>query len=480
MDIRLFTRFLFLAFFLLFSSFSFSSTVTLPFSQFECVGLYNTAPYERLDGYSTTKEGCISISTAAFSSRSCATFNTIYEYDSSSTYRGYPASCIRKNGTSTIFLAIRPITFKNTCPPNYPINNNNGTCSNNEPPTCTESEVLDPSTNTCVPAPTCPEAGTKDKSSYGPPNLLGFSACTANNCIIQVGTTDGLSLCTGGGTADEQCAYTTYYTGQACTYNPDNTTWNPPGHEWPEVPKPDLPVPDQPDLPLPDSGGGNGGYDPDAGIEDNFTPPNPDTSPDTDNPNLGAEGNAGVVNELNSANKSLQNIEAILTQTRKDQNENAATQERYNSGILGAINSIDKSVSGASGSGGGGGNGDGDSGSGCDPEKEQCESGLNFGRPEVKDPFENILDASDIAEVQAKTTDIKTSLKSKIDEIKNLISVPKYETGGSVPAVEFSLQHGDSNIQVKNDALSRISPDIANIITLVVAVICFGIVAARR
>ncbi|EEY99249.1 probable coat protein A precursor [Vibrio sp. RC586] len=348
------------------------------------------------------------------------------------------------------------------------------------PPTCNSDEVLNPSTNTCVPAPTCPEAGTKDKSSYGPPNLLGFSACTANNCIIQVGTTDGLSLCTGGGTADEQCAYTTYYTGQACTYNPDNTTWNPPGHEWPEVPKPDLPVPDQPDLPLPDSGGGNSGYDPDAGIEDNFTPPNPDTSPDTDNSNLGAEGNAGVVNELNSANKSLQNIEAILTQTRKDQNENAATQERYNSGILGAINSIDKSVSGASGSGGGGGNGDGDSGSGCDPEKEQCESGLNFGRPEVKDPFENILDASDIAEVQAKTTDIKTSLKSKINEIKNLISVPKYETGGSVPAVEFSLQHGNSNIQVKNDALSRISPDIANIITLVVAVICFGIVAARR
>ncbi|GIB92849.1 hypothetical protein VCSRO190_2524 [Vibrio cholerae] len=349
-----------------------------------------------------------------------------------------------------------------------------------EPPTCNSNQVLNPETNTCVPAPTCPAEGTKDKSSYGPPNLLGFSACTANNCIIQVGTTDGLSLCTGGGTADEQCAYTTYYTGQACTYNPDNTTWNPPAHEWPEVPKPDLPVPDQPDLPLPDSGGGNGGYDPDAGIEDNFTPPNPDTSPDTDNPNLVAEGNAGVVNELNSANKSLQNIEAILTQTRKDQNENAATQERYNSGILGAINSIDKSVSGASGSGGGGGNGDGDSGSGCDPEKEQCESGLNFGRPEVKDPFENILDASDIAEVQAKTTDIKTSLKSKIDEIKNLISVPKYETGGSVPAVEFSLQHGDSNIQVKNDALSRISPDIANIITLVVAVICFGIVAARR
>lgn len=348
------------------------------------------------------------------------------------------------------------------------------------PPSCNSDEILNPETNTCIPAPTCPAEGTKDKSSYGPPNLLGFSACTANNCIIQVGTTDDLSLCTGGGTADEQCSYTTYYTGQACTYNPDNTTWNPPGHEWPEVPKPDLPVPDQPDLPLPDSGGGNGGYDPDAGIEDNFTPPNPDTSPDTDNPNLGAEGNAGVVNELNSANKSLQNIEAILTQTRKDQNENAATQERYNSGILGAINSIDKSVSGASGSGGGGGNGDGDSGSGCDPEKEQCESGLNFGRPELKDPFENILDASDIAEVQAKTTDIKTSLKSKIDEIKNLISVPKYETGGSVPAVEFSLQHGDSNIQVKNDALSRISPDIANIITLVVAVICFGIVAARR
>lgn len=381
----------------------------------------------------------------------------------------------RFSGKSSL---IQPI--KKICPDTHPSDNGDGTCSNNEPPTCTESEVLDPSTNTCVPAPTCPAEGTKDKSSYGPPNLLGFSACTANNCIIQVGTTDGLSLCTGGGTADEQCAYTTYYTGQACTYNPDNTTWNPPGHEWPEVPKPDLPVPDQPDLPLPDSGGGNGGYDPDAGIEDNFTPPNPDTSPDADNPNLGAEGNAGVVNELNSANKSLQNIEAILTQTRKDQNENAATQERYNSGILGAINSIDKSVSGASGSGVGGGNGDGDSGSGCDPEKEQCESGLNFGRPEVKDPFENILDASDIAEVQAKTTDIKTSLKSKIDEIKNLISVPKYETGGSVPAVEFSLQHGDSNIQVKNDALSRISPDIANIITLVVAVICFGIVAARR
>ncbi|MGT3789112.1 hypothetical protein ACVTD8_07065 [Vibrio cholerae] len=455
MDIRLFTRFLFVGFCFLFSASSFSS------------GSWQA--YDGLSGY---------LLKSATSSVSChaAILAKYSDQLRPNTYIHYNYPCY----SDDLFWSVNVVFYEfqnSTCSelPVYPSTQ----CPPPKPPTCTESEVLDPSTNTCVPAPTCPAEGTKDKSSYGPPNLLGFSACTANNCIIQVGTTDGLSLCTGGGTADEQCAYTTYYTGQACTYNPDNTTWNPPGHEWPEVPKPDLPVPDQPDLPLPDSGGGNGGYDPDAGIEDNFTPPNPDTSPDTDNPNLGAEGNTGVVNELNSANKSLQNIEAILTQTRKDQNENAATQERYNSGILGAINSIDKSVSGASGSGGGG-NGDGDSGSGCDPEKEQCESGLNFGRPEVKDPFENILDASDIAEVQAKTTDIKTSLKSKIDEIKNLISVPKYETGGSVPAVEFSLQHGDSNIQVKNDALSRISPDIANIITLVVAVICFGIVAARR
>ncbi len=462
MDIRLFTRFLFIGFCFLFSASSYSSTVPIGY-KYQCRILHG-----KYDTYVNVQ-----------SLNDAVPFIT-RKYNKDTTWWDGIRFVDRIGGGYDLLIDCLHISSDSSCPTTHPFLTPNGLCSNNEQPTCTESEVLDPSTNTCVPAPTCPAEGTKDKSSYGPPNLLGFSACTANNCIIQVGTTDGLSLCTGGGTADEQCAYTTYYTGQACTYNPDNTTWNPPGHEWPEVPKPDLPVPDQPDLPLPDSGGGNGGYDPDAGIEDNFTPPNPDTSPDTDNPNLGAEGNAGVVNELNSANKSLQNIEAILTQTRKDQNENAATQERYNSGILGAINSIDKSVSGASGSGGGGGNGDGDSGSGCDPEKEQCESGLNFGRPEVKDPFENILDASDIAEVQAKTTDIKTSLKSKIDEIKNLISVPKYETGGSVPAVEFSLQHGDSNIQVKNDALSRISPDIANIITLVVAVICFGIVAARR
>lgn len=467
MDIRLFTRFLFIGFCFLFSSFSYSASwVRFP----------NSNP----DSFSSSSDNSGNCSIAHSNQEKI--LKGIYSPPRYAFfYLPKPNACKVSWGTAYFEYSYYVLDMHNNeCPPNHTLPVYPSTICNPVPPTCTESEVLDPSTNTCVPAPTCPAEGTKDKSSYGPPNLLGFSACTANNCVIKVGTTDDLSLCTGGGTADEQCSYTTYYTGQACTYNPDNTTWNPPGHEWPEVPKPDLPVPDQPDLPLPDSGGGNGGYDPDAGIEDNFTPPNPDTSPDTDNPNLGAEGNAGVVNELNSANKSLQNIEAILTQTRKDQNENAATQERYNSGILGAINSIDKSVSGASGSGGGGGNGDGDSGSGCDPEKEQCESGLNFGRPEVKDPFENILDASDIAEVQAKTTDIKTSLKSKIDEIKNLISVPKYETGGSVPAVEFSLQHGDSNIQVKNDALSRISPDIANIITLVVAVICFGIVAARR
>ncbi|EMK6838346.1 hypothetical protein V9J89_003428 [Vibrio cholerae] len=469
MDIRLFTRFLFLAFCFLFSASSFSSDRIPTIQLYTCTIIPSNLPTGLEDSKSI--QDCYQFAPQSSNYQHC---------DSSALFDdGSRVRCNHKLGPSYGSLQLVRRTIYMGCPSGYD-KVSEYYCVKNNTPQCNSDQVLDPSTNTCVPAPTCPAEGTKDKSSYGPPNLLGFSACTANNCIIQVGTTDGLSLCTGGGTADEQCAYTTYYTGQACTYNPDNTTWNPPGHEWPEVPKPDLPVPDQPDLPLPDSGGGNGGYDPDAGIEDNFTPPNPDTSPDTDNPNLGAEGNAGVVNELNSANKSLQNIEAILTQTRKDQNENAAIQERYNSGILGAINSIDKSVSGASGSGGGGGNGDGDSGSGCDPEKEQCESGLNFGRPEVKDPFENILDASDIAEVQAKTTDIKTSLKSKIDEIKNLISVPKYETGGSVPAVEFSLQHGNSNIQVKNDALSRISPDIANIITLVVAVICFGIVAARR
>lgn len=457
MDIRLFTRFLFLAFFLFFSSNSFSRDFSTRAELFKYL--------------STDKGSCTSLRPIEFkiardgSVNSYSLFYRLGPY-----YDGSVGPWEYCRGGSFPYDGASQCDFyldDGSCPPKE----------------CNSDEILDPSTNTCVPAPTCPEAGTKDKSNYGPPNLLGFSACTANNCIIKVGTTDDLLVCTGGGTPDEQCNYTTYYTGQACTYNPDNTTWNPPGHEWPEVPKPDLPVPDQPDLPLPDSGGGNGGYDPDAGIEDNFTPPNPDTSPDTDNPNLSADGSAGVVNELNSSNKSLQNIEAILTQTRRDQNKHAASQERYNSGILGALNSINKSVSGASGSGGGG-NGDhvddGDSGSGCDPEKEKCESGLNFGRPEVKDPFETILDASDIADYQTKTETTKTTIKSKIDEIKNLITVPQYDTGGTIPATEFTLTHQSGNIQVKNDALQRISPDISTILTFAVAVICFSIVTARR
>ncbi|MBT2911837.1 hypothetical protein V6B11_007885 [Vibrio anguillarum] len=298
------------------------------------------------------------------------------------------------------------------------------------PLNCVPPQILDSATNTCIDPPKCPDAGTVYEKTYGPSGYSGFTGCRPNNCVIQIGSSGAVQVCTGVGTDKESCGYTSRYTGQACTFDANNSKWQQPGHQWPDVPKPDVPNIGQPDPDLPDSGSG-GGYNPDEGIEKDPTPPNPDTSPDTDNPNLDKEGNDGVINELNSANKSLQNIDSVLDDTLRHHKDSAKKDALYNSGILGALNKIETAVSNIKPGGGGGG---GDGGDGECPEGEDCSGAVaSYDCESEKFECEGDVIQCLSAEIQFKNhcinselSDLEVALK-KITSVDNVAAIVQEE-----------------------------------------------------
>lgn len=238
------------------------------------------------------------------------------------------------------------------CPTSHPIDNGDGTCSNNHTP---EPEPHQ-----------CPESGTFFKRLNGGKSISGFSTCIPENCVVAIQKpTPQVCIAFGGG-EEYRCPWDVFYTGQQCSYNPDAPGLQPPDHEWPDEPVP-TPDPDLPEIPdLPDGGeGGEGGgvqppiYDPDGKPqpEDPVTKPNPDPTPDPDDPNL-SDGDNAIVGELSEANQRLENIDHTLedlTNTTKLDND---TMEAYQASLLGELQKMNTTLTnGIGGGGGGAGNG---------------------------------------------------------------------------------------------------------------------------
>ncbi|HDM8168475.1 TPA: hypothetical protein P0E23_001069 [Vibrio harveyi] len=233
------------------------------------------------------------------------------------------------------------------CPTSHPIDNGDGTCSNNETP------EPDPHS--------CPDSGTFFKRLTGGKSINGYSTCIPENCVVGIqAPVPQVCIALGGGT-DYRCPWDVFYTGQACKYNPDAPGLNPPDHEYPDVPV-DKPDPDLPDIPeLPDGGGEGGGveppiYDPDAKPEpeDPVEKPNPDPTPDPDDPNL-SHGENAIVGELSEANQRLENIDHVLedlTNTTKLDND---ALHAYQASLLGEMQTMNKTLEDGIGGGGGGG-----------------------------------------------------------------------------------------------------------------------------
>ena len=369
----------------------------------------------------------------------------------------------------------RPVgTYKGVlthCPTSHPIDNGDGTCSNNEPP--------EPHS--------CPDAGTFVHKTWGREGLNGWSTCRSDNCVV-VAQVEGHSsmpsgVCYVNEAGKRICRYDLFYTGQACNFDPNKPGVNPPDHEYPDEPvtPPDTENPPSPDLP--DEGGDIEPpiYDPDGEgdgkPDDPVQPPNPDPKPDPDDPNL-SDGENAVVGELSEANQRLENIDHTtqeLTNTVKLDNDSLL---EYQAHLLGEMKQMNQQLADGVGGGGGGGNGDGDGDGSC--EGEDCTPVGFPGAPEVVDPFAEILDETDISDILTRTEEVKTQMEAQISNFKGLFNVPNYGTGGTIAPIEFDLNHHNTSIPVKFGIFGEISDEISAIILMVAGFIAFLIVTTRR
>ncbi|GHZ64076.1 virulence factor TspB C-terminal domain-related protein [Vibrio cholerae] len=388
MDMRLFTGLvikLFLAFCFLFSSLSYSGTVPIQDS-FDCSN--------HVTGQTivTTLSNC-PVYLSSNLHPDCFPDSQISIIQTTSNPLSYSYSCKGPGWYgSTVTRTFGASSFKSKnsiCPDSHPINNGNGTCSP-QPPECNSDQILNPETNTCDARCTAPDVWdpvtnqcitpknrcdilgerkpvveTDWRQSTLGSSFVGKHACMPSGCVI-TGTKDVGCL-----SDSDRCYGDAKYTGTECTYTEGVTTgWC--SDETCSDQTPVEPVPD-PENPNPEPPSPN----PDPTPGDNLTPPNPDTSADPNNPNLDEEANKGVVNELNTANKQLENIQKTLEVTLDEITTQNKQIDKANDKIILGIQNLtqavnDKPVGGGGGGSGGEGEGEGSSVSGASCDAFEC------------------------------------------------------------------------------------------------------------
>lgn len=238
--------------------------------------------------------------------------------------------------------------YGSSCPAGQEVTYPNTSCEP-IPPDCTDSEILDTETNTCQPIPTCPDSGTFYKTLYGRSGFDGYSSCLSSNCVVQMQDAKPIQACTGANSSSESCNYDVFYTGQKCTYDPNNTGMQTPDYQWPDTPThPTGGTPTDPDIPT-DT---NPEYNPDAGSTgDDTAMPNPNPTPDPDNPNL-TESENDIVGGLSVANQHLENITFGIDRVNASINQASKSDLDYQKHILGQLKTIaDKPTGGGGGTG---------------------------------------------------------------------------------------------------------------------------------
>ncbi|HFG1968658.1 TPA: hypothetical protein ACGF6M_001925 [Vibrio cholerae] len=420
---RIYTRIvikLFLAFCFLFSVSSFSSTVSYTNLQ-EC-----RAPngLDRL-GFAESIQGCVQFATKSPNYHRC---NGGFTFG----YRGLPAYlCNSKYGVGEEILIYHGWATKKGCPSTHPIDNKDGTCTV-EPPQCNADQILNPETNTCDARCTAPDVWDPVTSQCITPknrcdilgerkpvvetdwrqstlgsSVVGKHACMPSGCVI-VGTKDVGCL-----SDSDRCYGDAKYTGTECTYTEGVTSgWC--SNETCSDQEPVEPLPD-PNNPNPEPPSPN----PDPTPGDNLTPPNPDTSPDPNNPNLEEESNKGVVNELNTANKQLENIQKTLEVTLDEITTQNKDVDKANDKLILGIQNLTKAINDKPVGGGGGG-----SGGGTCPDGEDC-SGAVASFDCESETFQCKGDVIQClsAEIQFKEHCLKTEFKQFETALKKITTV---------------------------------------------------------
>lgn len=375
MDIRLFTGLvikLFLAFCFLFSAHSFSSTVPIGY-KYQCRILHAT--YDTYVNVQSLNDA------VPFITR---------KYNKDTTWWSGLRFADRMGGGYDILIDCLHISSDSSCPTTHPFLTPSGLCSDTEPPQCNADQILNPETNTCDARCTAPDVWdpvtnqcitpknrcdilgerkpvveTDWRQSTLGSSFVGKHACMPSGCVI-TGTKDVGCL-----SDSDRCYGDAKYTGTECTYTEGVTTgWC--SDETCSDQTPVEPVPD-PENPNPEPPSPN----PDPAPGDNLTPPNPDTSADPNNPNLDEEANKGVVNELNTANKQLENIQKTLEVTLDEITTQNKQIDKANDKLILGIQNLtqavnDKPVGGGGGGSGGEGEGEGSSVSGASCDAFEC------------------------------------------------------------------------------------------------------------
>lgn len=327
-----------------------------------------------------------------------------------------------------------PVYPSNECPPSPSCNSDQilnpetNTCDAR----CTEPDIWDPVTEQCItPKNRCDILGERKpnvevdwKQSALGSSFVGQYSCMPSGCIV-TGTSDVGCL-----SDNDRCYGDAVYTGKLCNYQPGTTSGWCSNEDCIDSDE-ETPNPDEPD------------YNPDPTPGDDFTPPNPDVSPDADNPNLNEEGNKGVVNELNTANKTLENIQTVLETTLKENVAQNKEVDKYSQKMILGIQNLTTAVnsinipSGGGGSGGGDGGGSGDdssvSGGSCDDfsckgdavvcyiAKKQWEESCGVEKakrddiPKLTDAFNKITTENPIEDLDAGSLDISTVMNKYTD-----------------------------------------------------------------
>ncbi|HBC3995529.1 TPA: hypothetical protein KD875_002184 [Vibrio cholerae] len=300
------------------------------------------------------------------------------------------------------------------------------------PPQCNSDEILNPETNTCEARCTAPDVwdpltnqcitsknrcdilGERQpvveldwrQSTLGS-TVVGKNACMPSGCVVS-GTKDVGCL-----SDSDRCYGDAKYTGTECTYTEGVTSgWC--SDETCSDQTPVEPVPD-PNNPNPEPPSPN----PDPTPGDNLTPPNPDTSPDPNNPNLEEESNKGVVNELNTANKQLENIQKTLEVTLDEITTQNKDVDKANDKLILGIQNLTKAINDKPVGGGGGG-----SGGGTCPDGEDC-SGAFASFDCEAETFQCKGDVIQClsAEIQFKEHCLKTEFKQFETALKKITTV---------------------------------------------------------
>lgn len=325
-----------------------------------------------------------------------------------------------------VYYLFPPKTCPNGSIPQYPSSD----CP--LPPQCNSDQILNPETNTCDARCTAPDVWDPVTNQCITPKnrcdilserqpvveldwrqstlgstVVGKNACMPSGCVVS-GTKDVGCL-----SDSDRCYGDAKYTGTECTYTEGVTSgWC--SDETCSDQTPVEPVPD-PENPNPEPPSPN----PDPTPGDNLTPPNPDTSPDPNNPNLEEESNKGVVNELNTANKQLENIQKTLEVTLDEITTQNKDVDKANDKLILGIQNLTKAINDKPVGGGGGG-----SGGGTCPSGEDCSGAVASFDCEAE-TFQCKGDVIQClsAEIQFKEHCLKTEFKQFETALKKITTV---------------------------------------------------------